>query len=394
MSEADEIQNKQDQHVSSSDNDTTDSITDHNPSTTSWMIRSIESFQKTIVAVSASIETTITTTAQKTQEGVSVGLNSVTDLLSKTEQAFHFTELQVRRLLFENVAVSSIAGSSFAGIKISTLKPSFRKDGSDVSAVEALAGSSDKRLLLLVPGLFCDEGMWSKLLPTFDELGYFPLFLRFNPGAHISDNGKALVSMISDIQKLTERPIDIITYSQGGLILRSALYTMNDTSKLGRLLLVSSPDGGSYIEKIGFWANSLMDMIPLGVMNFIGKIGNERSDAMKDLSHGIIREEDWQNDAHPDRYGKNYYFGELDSMDAFQVYSLITESKDNIASLLGDGVVERQSLEKLKEVYQKLPKTNIDRSSCLTGLSHYNIIGSEDLYNHIRNVFQQGSLPT
>ncbi|KAB2934004.1 MAG: alpha/beta hydrolase [Leptonema illini] len=324
---------------------------------------------------------------RKTVEGLNAALDATTDALTKARQSVDMADETIRKALFENVAVSSIAGASFAGITISEIRPSFRRNGRDVGIDEALEGSTDKALLLCVPGLFCDEGMWSGLHSVFEKMGYHPLYVRFNPGAHISDNGQALLEMITEITTRTANKVNVVTYSQGGLILRSALYLMSDRSRMGRLLLISSPDGGSYIEKIGFWVNAAADAIPLFPARLFGQIGNERSDAMKDLSHGLIREEDWKNDPHPERYGRHYYFGELDGLDAYQAYGLITEDAKHPASVLGDGVVERPSLERLQSVYKAMPATETGRVHCFTGLSHYSIIGSEQIRALIERLF-------
>ena len=95
------------------------------------------------------------------------------------------------------------------------------------------AGSS--RVVVLVHGLMCTEAVWrfrgggsqdqdyGVLLA--EELGYSPLYLRYNSGVAIADNGAALAELLLQLTTVWPVAIDeilLIGHSLGGLVIRIA----------------------------------------------------------------------------------------------------------------------------------------------------------------------------
>ncbi len=330
-------------------------------------------------------------------EALSQAIRSARNAFEVTLRSLDVADEAVHRALLENIPVASIVGESFAGlVTISKIRPAFRLEGRDVTAAEmaeAAASSGLPRFALCLPGMFTDEGVWSAgssaqpLTTLLREAGFFPVCVRFNPGVHLSDNGHALLGLMEDFLSqpaVGSRPVDVLTYSQGGLILRSALLLAKEkhsglTKRVRRAVLISSPDGGSGWEKIGFWLGLALESMPYRPVQWAGFIGNQRSDAMKDLSHGIIREEDWKKPGHLQRYRDQRYFGELDDVDAYQVYSLISDRDDRWTAWFGDGIVEKPSLTLLSaKVYRAKPAPE-KRVTCILGTSHFSIMQAEKL---------------
>lgn len=326
-----------------------------------------------------------------------------------TADAFHFAlqtieqrSGEIRKSIVESIPVASVLGESFLRtVKVSEIESSWRlnrEDADSARLVEDIKASGKKKAVLLVPGLFCDETLWTdsgtpkNLVQLLDEQGFYPIFMRFNPGRHISDNGEALLSLILEILPKIDLEISAITYSQGGLVLRSALYQDKEhqgtfSKRLKKAVLVSSPDGGSYIEKIGFWVGLGLESSPLLALKALGFLGNQRSEAIKDLSHGIIRQEDWQSGALLSRYAGDHYFGELDDIDAYQVYSLVSTTGELWKAWLGDGIVEEPSLKYLSErVYLRKGKAE-ERTICIYGKSHFQILSSEEMQGLLTKLF-------
>lgn len=353
-------------------------------------------------------------------------------------EAVHLADNVTQRTLFENVQVSSVVGESFAGLVItSKIQPSFRLvtngAGVDVQVDDVAADYKMFRehrpnaggIVLCIPGLFCDEGLWedSGVSQALRDAGRYPVYVRFNPGAHISSNGqqlRELVSQLLDHPNFQNQTVDVISYSQGGLVVRSLLYydglqnlslseNGSDSSgnelvtqisqdlervepgpiakRLGKFVAINSPDGGSYLEKLGYWLGVGMQVAPLVSLNAVGFIGNQRSDAIKDLSHGIIREVDWQSPNHSDRYGRDLYFGELDHVDAYQIYSVIAEDDGPWESWLGDGIVEKSSLTLLSDrVFRQKSNPEL-RVHCLFGKSHYQVVQAPETLTILKNIF-------
>ncbi len=329
-------------------------------------------------------------------------INATGGAFRSAVDALDLADEKTRQMLFENIHVASIAGESFAGIKVSEIQPSFRAEGEDILAEEVanrFTQSGLKKAVLLIPGLLCDETLWRDpknplvMEKLFASLGIFPIPLRFNPGLHFSENGKAFWELFEDIRSLPafrDKKFHVISYSQGGLILRAALYLSRKKGSpisphLDKAIMISSPDGGSYLEKLGFWLGVTMEKSRLPGVQLAGIIGNERSDAIKDLSHGIIRQEDWENLEknplsgleHIVRYSRERYFGELDDLDAYQIYSVISRDDNALRLWMGDGIVETGSLTYLSDrVFRKKSKPE-RRVWELAGLSHFQILHSE-----------------
>lgn len=359
------------------------------------------------------------------QEALLKALNATSDAFEVSRDFLNLKGEDTRKALFENVYLSSIVGESFAGlIKTSDIKASLRrkasgneKHGADISPTDAFLEfkrSGLRHALFCMPGMFCDEGLWaeptnvsnhSENMNTKDYNGsiekllekekVYPLYFRFNSGVHISQNGSCCLNIFKeffeqkDAEGMDDIRIDVISYSQGGLILRSALHQAKKENydlagRIAKVIMVSSPDGGSYLEKMGFWLGMGLENAPLHIVKAIGFIGNQRSDAIKDLSHGIIREEDWLDktddlNEQKDRYNRELYFGELDGVDVTQVYSLISNKKNSVRSWLGDGIVEEPSLTYLSDRVYRKKKNPQKRVFCLTGMNHFQVIFSSEL---------------
>lgn len=334
-----------------------------------------------------------------TSFGLATAIQAVTEAFDRAGEGLQIADEFTHKSLFENVYIGSTAGTSFDALLKTQIEASFRLGGEDVSAASVAAdyrASGLTKPLLLVPGLFCDDTMWNAGNQTyvdfFRKKGYYPVLIRMHPGLAISENGKKLHTLMNQWFTESQDKLHVMAYSNGGLILRSALYlasTGNDSwrSSFGKVVSINPPDGGSYIEKIGFWLGAALRTIPDFGMQILGWIGHMRSDAMKDLSHGIIREED-RNTLHQiSRYSANLYHGELDSLDAYLVYSLISDSNDPIRTWLGDGVCEKRSLEYLRDsVYLKKPNPET-RIHVIPGKSHFQVLGSQEIWKILDTIY-------
>jgi hypothetical protein len=315
------------------------------------------------------------------------------------------------KFIYDNRVISSIMGSAHNETYLfSDIQMSFRELGRDVTVEQFWTdyqNSGCKEIVLLVPGLFCDETLWedksetledgtsifySGLANIFRSKGIFPVSIRFNHGKHIPSNGKDLLLLIDKLYQKYDGKLNILAYSLGSLVTRSFLYYAKRENKpwlknISSTLLISSPDGGSYLEKVGFWFGFLMESAPVLAFKLIGMIGNLRSDGIKDLSHGIIREEDWRESTQIRRYIRKKYFGELDEIDAYQIYSIFSDKDDSFSEILGDGIIEKDSLEFLKkEVYLK--KENPDlRSVLVKKRSHFSIMNAPELFEIVERIW-------
>lgn len=125
------------------------------------------------------------------------------------------------------------------------------------------------------------------------------LYLDYNTGKRISQNGRRLSHLMK--QLLEENPditqIDLVGYSMGGLVARSALFYAEQEGldwldQVGNLITLGTPHQGALLERTSHYLLGLAGKVPFAAS--FSKMGNIRSAGIIDLRHGSIRDEDWK----------------------------------------------------------------------------------------------------
>ena len=170
------------------------------------------------------------------------------------------------------------------------------------------------KIALLIHGLTHNETAWDMADQTNyglllqKDFGYTPLFLRYNTGLHISDNGKMLADMLEALVQSYPTNIEeicVVAHSMGGLITHSACHyaqanNLGWTQKVRYIFLLGSPHLGSFLEKFANVTTNILQVIPTISTRTVGKVLNWRSAGIKDLRFGYLTEDDWK-DLPPDR---------------------------------------------------------------------------------------------
>ena len=220
---------------------------------------------------------------------------------------------------------------------------------------EALPEASP-HVVVLVHGLSLSELSWSrKGGPCVggrlqDELGYTPLYLRYNTGRHISTNGQQFAALLEQLCEAWPVPVEslsLVGHSMGGLVIRSACWYAGETqeswlARLRRVVCLGTPHHGSPLERAGHALDLAMQKIPYTEPLAFGR---HRSAGIKDLYHGDLLDQDWQ-EHHPKRPrqdrrrtipllpGVEYYFAAA---------TLGRDRHDPLGHLLGDLLVRLDS---------------------------------------------------
>ncbi len=159
------------------------------------------------------------------------------------------------------------------------------------------------RLCVLVHGLGCNEGIWIYQDPDQPAgmtsygaalqaaLGYTPLFVRYNSGLAIAENGRqfaALLAALVEVYPLPVAEIVLIGHSMGGLVIRHACHyaAQHQASWVGRVRRVfylGSPHDGAPLALLGDIAAGVLVAVPNPITKLIGDIFNLRSQGIKDL---------------------------------------------------------------------------------------------------------------
>jgi hypothetical protein len=172
------------------------------------------------------------------------------------------------------------------------------------SALAAALPQASGRIMLLAHGLCLTDASWQHeghdhgaLLAA--ELGYTPVYLRYNTGIHISSNGRELADMLAALTDAWPVPVEelvIVAHSMGGLVARSACHYgaiggHTWPARLRALIFLGTPHHGSPLERAGNWLDSLLLSSPYTAA--FARLGQIRSAGITDLRYGSLLDEDW-----------------------------------------------------------------------------------------------------
>lgn len=227
-----------------------------------------------------------------------------------------------------------------------------------------------------------------------DDLGYYPFYLRYNSGLHISTNGKKLSDLLEDLvrrdpQKVRE--IVLIGHSMGGLIFRSACYYGKKERRrwvklVRKIFYLGSPHFGTHFEKFGKLTTTILRLIPSIPTRVLGSLIELRSDGIKDLRHGYLTDQDWEDVSADDLFHVHQNkIPLLKTADHYLICGTISKAADSrIGRLFGDGMVHPGS----GTGRGLLPTSRIpfpeDHCRIFPGVSHYSMLKSRMVYRQIR----------
>jgi pimeloyl-ACP methyl ester carboxylesterase len=224
------------------------------------------------------------------------------------------------------------------------IKLSFRRGGHDVAVADLGLSEPHQKTVVFVHGLMGDEFIWQTSFrdTAGSPLRYGPrlaaeagvrvLYVRYNTGLHISENGRGLHRLLTDL--LLAYPdalgeLVLVGHSMGGLVIRSAGYYASESleirkkagakkprkvaspttepldkapswlAHLGTVFLLGVPHDGSYLEQNGLLVERLLKRINLFPTRFVSEAIARRSNGIKDLGQALLVDEDWQQPDDP-----------------------------------------------------------------------------------------------
>ena len=268
----------------------------------------------------------------------------------------------------------------------------------------ALAGEypdASGDIAVFLHGLCCDERIWSTYADQHGgdtyasklqrEHRYTPVFLRYNSGRHISENGEDFAVALENLLAnwpVPVRRIALIGHSMGGLIAQSAAHqaleqALNWPDRITHLVCLGSPHHGAPLERFGHLATSLLGL--LDITRPLAVAINGRSAGIKDLRHGSLRHDDWR-DHDPDLIGHDTRLPvrRLPKARLHFIGAMLDDSPQHPRTRwIGDGLVLADSASgHHRNASLKVPFADGD-GLMLPGLHHLRLVNHPEVYRHL-----------
>jgi pimeloyl-ACP methyl ester carboxylesterase len=284
---------------------------------------------------------------------------------------------------------------------------SLRHAGTDVvldrgSLAQAFPGATG-RLVVFAHGLGETDDAWrlrsERHVPYGDrlrgELGYTPLFVRYNSGLHISHNGRALGALMEELAANWPVPVAEIAFvghSMGGLVARGACHYAQPGSwreLVRHVFMLGSPHKGAPLELAANAACHALSRLP-ETRPFATPI-KVRAAGVKDLGYGYVVDEDWEGHD-PDAFWSNTgtVVPFLESANHYFVSATLTRDGEHpVGRLIGDLLVRRASAWSHEGCGEQL-QFPIDRYSHLGGANHFDLLNHPAVYDQLRRWLTTG----
>lgn len=310
------------------------------------------------------------------------------------------------------------------------IQMSFRRHGADVPVAALRLAPDDagpRKVVVFLHGLMGDEIIWQAGSP--DGLRYGPrlqqdtgavcLYVRYNSGLHISQNGQLLHQLLAEL--LCSYPdaigsLALVGHSMGGLVIRSAGYyasqqaanspglpgtaqqpatrssapeTASWLTRLQDVFLLGVPNDGSFLEQNSHFTSVVLRKINLRPTRFISGLIDKRSNGIKDLRHAILVDADWQDPHADDLFPPRTLVPPLPGVRYHVlVGSLLKSANSALHDYFGDGLVGAGSA--LGRVFgdPALPPEQQISSRIFPKLHHGTLLSNPEVYQYLRDRIQ------
>lgn len=216
------------------------------------------------------------------------------------------------------------------------------------------------KVLVVIHGLCMNELQWNSqhagvpvnLAEMLREAeGYTPVYVRYNSGLHVSENGHLLARQLEDLTRCWPVPvtkISVLAHSMGGLVTRSAFFDASQAgmtwpAMLKNIVFLGTPHHGSPLERAGNWIDVLLGSTPYS--RPFAKLGQLRSAGITDLRYGHVLDADWQgHDRFRRKPDSRVSLPLPETVACFAVAATTAAKRSPLADrLVGDGLVPLHS---------------------------------------------------
>ena len=274
------------------------------------------------------------------------------------------------------------------------------------AVAEAYAGASS-RLAVFVQGWSVTESCWSwrpraqaDELPDPDtlldygarlrrDLGYTPVYVRYNTGLHISENGRLLTDLLETLVGLWPSEVETVArvgYSMGGLVARSACHYAAEfdhgwLQRVGPVVCLGTPHLGAPLEKGAHVLGWVLGQFP--ETEALGGVVNSRSSGVKDLRFGAVTSDHWSvHDAEELLVDRVAGSGATGTQEVYLLSARLAAEDSPAAAVLGDLLVPVSSAS--GQGSQRSVPVVPDGLVRISGLSHLGLLNNAEVYAALR----------
>jgi pimeloyl-ACP methyl ester carboxylesterase len=231
------------------------------------------------------------------------------------------------------------------------------------------------------------------------ELGYTPVYLRYNTGRHISENGRELATLLDELVASwpTEvHEITLVGHSMGGLVGRSACHYGADSAcvaKVRHVFTLGTPHRGAPLEQAANAASAALARLP--ETRPMARALNLRSSGIKDLRYGYLVDECWMDqdcDAYLRNTSKEIPF--LPTARHYFICATLTREADaTVGRIIGDLLVLQPSAW-AHEGRGKRMRFPIEHYYHLGQANHFDLLNHPAIFDQMRRcLVSQRALP-
>lgn len=267
------------------------------------------------------------------------------------------------------------------------------------------------RVAVLIHGLCGTDAQWKRA--AFDygvalerDHGFTPVYLRYNSGLHISENGEELSGLLETLVKEWPAPVEellLVGHSMGGLVARSAVHhalgrvaideamqspgqksvDASWTRVVKRIAFLGSPHHGAPLERGGHWFEQVLGSLRYAAP--LSRLGRLRSAGVTDLRHGNLVHEDWQG---CDRFEKAEDARQIvplpDGIDCLAVAATTGAQRGDARDrFLGDGLVPVASALGHHRDPRRELAIDASRRHVIHRANHMALLGHPEVYEHL-----------
>ncbi len=254
------------------------------------------------------------------------------------------------------------------------------------------------KIVVLVHGLCMNDRQWRR--PSADgdshdhgialqnESGYTAIYLHYNTGLAISDNGLELAGLLETLTAqwpVALEELVIIAHSMGGLVSRSAYQqalqsNLSWSERLGKIIFLGTPHHGAPLERGGHWLDLILGAMPYAAP--FAKIGRIRSAGITGLRHGQLLENRHEPIPLPN------------GIRCYAIAGIIGTQDDALhAKYLGDGLVPLDSALGRHQDASRHLEFPADRQAVLAATNHMQLLSDAGAYEAIKRFTAGSPLP-